>query len=207
MHLLELCDFASQGLAKGGLVYLASLDIDGAFDTVPHALLVRKLEKEGVDRYVVRYVATRLMERSFRVRLHTPAGKFYSSKRSISREVPQGGVLSPLLWLIHFNKVHERLAALRAAEEEIFGGIGCMDLIYADDVATLLVHSDARRLVRAAKRNAELVAAVLRELGLNLSVPKSVNLVISPGLCGGSVFRRVPNSFRGSNLQRAETDQ
>ena len=40
MHLLELSDFISERSAEGCLVYLMSLGIEGAFDAVPHHMLV-----------------------------------------------------------------------------------------------------------------------------------------------------------------------
>ena len=43
-------------------------------------------------------------------------------------------------------------------------------------------------------------------LGLKLSAPKSLNFIESPGLFSGSVFRRVPNSFRKCNLERSKLD-
>ena len=37
----------------------------------------------------------------------------YSGSQRISARLPQGGVLSPLLWLAFFNEVHNDLEALR----------------------------------------------------------------------------------------------
>ena len=75
--------------------------------------------------------------------------------------MPQGGVLSPLLWLVHFDVLAPRLNVLRTNEPETFEGVSAIDLIYADDVASILYHKNSQRLLGAAKRNAELLMEVL----------------------------------------------
>ena len=130
------------------------------------------------------------------MRLRTPTGYYYSGPRAMGRELPQGGVLSPLLWLLVFNRVQPRLEALREQEPETFSGAGRIDLIYVDDIATILSHGDPVYLARAGTRNAQLIQQVLDELGLKLSVPKSYNFVVSPGLVLGSLFRRVPDAHK-----------
>ena len=48
MHLQELMDFLLEAQQKGWPAYVASIDVDGAFDTVPHASLLRTFEVSGV---------------------------------------------------------------------------------------------------------------------------------------------------------------
>ena len=43
MHLQDLFDSVQQGIEARRFVNMASLDIDGAFDKVPHSALVRTL--------------------------------------------------------------------------------------------------------------------------------------------------------------------
>ena len=49
MHIAELADFTQENLASGKLVYLSSLDVEGAFDFVPHRVLLSELKKMGVQ--------------------------------------------------------------------------------------------------------------------------------------------------------------
>ena len=207
MHLAELSDFAAENVGSGKYVYLSSLDIDGAFDSVPHHLLVRALHRFGVDGYTKRYVATWLTQRSFRMRLKTNSGPFFSGPRPISRGLPQGGVLSPLLWLVIFNDIQSFLEEQRKKEPETFAGAIFLDLIYADDITSLFAHEDASRIPSIAQRNAQLICCALLRLELKLSAPKSYNFVISPGLVLHGAFRRVPNSHTLTNMGRPLLDQ
>ena len=95
MHLLELVDFIAEATESGSFAYVASLDIDGAFDKVPHHRLIESILAYGVEGYLVRYMARWLLGRTFRVRLTSVTGRFYSSVRGISRGVPRGGLYPP----------------------------------------------------------------------------------------------------------------
>ena len=94
-HLSDFSDFVREMPLANRSVYIASIDVDGAFDTVPHVQLMRTIDEMGVDTYTRRYLATWLAHRRFSVRLATPQGRYYSSWRRLSRGSPQGGVLSP----------------------------------------------------------------------------------------------------------------
>ena len=94
-HLLETMDFAREMKTRGEGIYVASVDVDGAFDTVPHGKLLNSLKAVGVDSFLLRYVATWLSRRKFSVCLSTPNGRYFSYWRNLSRGLPQGAVLSP----------------------------------------------------------------------------------------------------------------
>ena len=95
MHLAPLTDFVAEQLQGGRHVFLASLDISGAFDTVPRNGLMSSLWKTGVDAHLVRFIGAWLRNRRFRARLQTQEGRFFSKPRGMSRGLPQGGILSP----------------------------------------------------------------------------------------------------------------
>ena len=78
MHMAELADFAQEGVAQNRFIYLTSLDIQGAFDFVPHAVLLRELQALRVSPIYLSYVETWLSRRSFRVRLRSSTGCLYS---------------------------------------------------------------------------------------------------------------------------------
>ena len=105
MHLLEVSDFATGRIANKNFIYASILDIDGASGAIPHHQLARALKQAEADDYILRYVVIWLINRHFRARLRTATGLFHSCYRPITRGVPQGGVLSPLLWLIMVNDI------------------------------------------------------------------------------------------------------
>ena len=66
-----------------------------------------------------------------------------------------------------------------------------MVLVYADDVAFAVAHPNAEALCDLAQRKAADVQTAVGRKGLDLSVPKSYNFVISHGNVLDGVFRRV----------------
>lgn len=76
---------------------LLLLDIEKAFDTIWHHGLIFKLITANTPKYLCKIIADFLENRTFRVSVNTS----YSSPKSIPAGVPQGSVLSPLLYTIY----------------------------------------------------------------------------------------------------------
>ena len=72
------------------------LDISKAFDSVWHRGLLHKMLEAGISLSMVQLIRSFLIGRSFRVKLRSCR----STGRRIEAGVPQGSVLSPLLWNI-----------------------------------------------------------------------------------------------------------
>ena len=75
------------------------LDLTRAFDTVWHDALIVKLHKAGIPLFLVVWIHSFLSHRSMFITF----GGFLSYSFEISRGVPQGCCLSPLLFLIYIN--------------------------------------------------------------------------------------------------------
>ena len=73
------------------------LDLTKAFDSVPHDLLLAKLKSIGLSGKLLNWFKSYLYGRYLTVRI----GQNFSKKYYCSSGVPQGGVLSPLLFLIY----------------------------------------------------------------------------------------------------------
>ena len=109
MHLSGVYDFVRAHSSKGGYVYLAGLDISGAFDTAPHSRLLETMASAGADPYILRFLGEWLRERRFRARLATPKSRFASRSWPVTRGLPQGGVLSSFLWIVYFNSLRAEI--------------------------------------------------------------------------------------------------
>ena len=82
---------------KGNAVGMVVLDLQKAFDTVDHFILLAKLEAIDLSNGIVKWFQSYL---SGRQQLVDVAGTF-SSCANIAFGVPQGSILGPLLFLIY----------------------------------------------------------------------------------------------------------
>ena len=78
---------------------VAILDFSKAFDTVPHAGLLGKLEHYATDSKILLWITNFFNNRKQRVVVD---GSF-SNFADVESGVPQGTVIGPLLFLLHFN--------------------------------------------------------------------------------------------------------
>ena len=103
----DLDRFASTNRDQGEITYVAGLDIAGAFGGVSYDRLVDALLRGGVQPVLVRFIGIWLVMRVFKARLTTMWGSVRSGDFCQTRGVPQGGALSPFMWIIYINKLAE----------------------------------------------------------------------------------------------------
>lgn len=98
------------------------LDIEGAFNNVNTGAIRKSLIDHGVSDFIVAWISTMLESRV----INAVMGTGSVSVRT-TRGTPQGGVLSPLLWLLVVNEILGKFKAR-----------GTKVVAYADDVAILI---------------------------------------------------------------------
>ena len=106
------------------VISLVSMDLSKAFDTLPHDLIVKKLEDYGRDSKVINLLTNYLSGGQQCVRL---SGQ-YSSMKTIMKGVFQESILGPILFNIFMN-----------------------DLSYAIDECTLFTYADDSQLFKSAE--------------------------------------------------------
>ena len=88
-------------LDSGGFIGTILMDLSKAYDCLPHDLLIAKLEAYGLGNGSLNLLLGYL---SFR-KQRTKVGSAYSKWSNIRRGIPQGSILSPLLFNIFINDV------------------------------------------------------------------------------------------------------
>ena len=103
------------GFNSGLLTGIILIDLQKAFGTINHNILLRKKVSLGFSNYSVKWFQSYLSNRSFRVNIKSK----YSSTAKIECEVPQGSILQPLLFFLYVNDMKQ--------------AVDCHLFIYADD--------------------------------------------------------------------------
>lgn len=119
-HLLRLTQTVAEAFNRKHKVYAVFLDVAKAFDTVWHDGLRIKLRQQryGLPDRMIRFLSDYLDNRAFRVR----CGSICSGWKGISAGVPQGGSLSPLLYLMYVNDIPingDRLSGISQFADDI----------------------------------------------------------------------------------------
>uniref|UniRef100_A0A803SX51 ribonuclease H n=1 Tax=Anolis carolinensis TaxID=28377 RepID=A0A803SX51_ANOCA len=122
--LVALINDLRQELDKGSVSLLVLLDLSVAFDTVDHSILLGHLAEMGLRGTVLQWLRSFLEGHSQMVSL----GDTCSAPQPLSCGVPQGSVLSPMLFNIYMKLLGEIIRSF---------GVRCH--LYTDDVQ--LCHS------------------------------------------------------------------
>ena len=118
--LTHLSDYIRFQMDKSSLTGMVLLDLQKAFDTVDHRILLMKLETIGLNADCLRWFQSYLSGRTQLVNVQVTCSSF----TDVSCGVPQGSILGPLLFLIYVN--------------DMAGAIDEKILLYADDTAILV---------------------------------------------------------------------
>jgi len=104
---------------------VCALDISKCFDTINHAILIKKLEYYGFNENTLKWFRSYLGHRGHKVFCNNKS----SDINHVNIGVPQGSVLGPTLFLLYINDINNSL-----------GSASCN--IYADDVLLYCAESD-----------------------------------------------------------------
>ena len=156
--LIHLSDYIRFQMDKGNFVGMVLLDLQKAFDTVDHDILLMKLELLGLSSDAIRWFRSYV---SGRQQLVDVSGTF-SSQANISCGVPQGSVLGPLLFLIYVNDMSA------VVKHKL--------LLYADDAAILVSGTNIEQVQSLLSGELEMVSEWLigNKLSLHLGKTESI---------------------------------
>ena len=99
--LIHLSNFIKKQQDKGHYTGIVILDLQKAFDTVNHKILLDKLRAMGVGQTVVQWFNSDLSGLQQLVNIADTNSDF----RNVLCGVPQGSILGPLLFLVYVNDI------------------------------------------------------------------------------------------------------
>ena len=140
------------------------LDYSKAFDTVWRSKLLTSMAEKGVPLEYIKWLNCFLQNRQATVRLHGAS----SSPKCLRQGVPQGCVLSPLLFVFFINNVVDRLM-----QEDPVRAQQLVISLFADDITVLAQHSKRDIATAEAQWAVDIIADWSKEWKLELNASKS----------------------------------
>ena len=113
---------------SGLLTGMILIDLQKAFDTINHDILLKKMSLAGFSCQSITWFESYLSNRRFQVNIKNK----YSNVANINCGVPQGSILGPLLFLLYVNDMPQ------AVDGELF--------LYADDSCLVYQHRDIKAI-------------------------------------------------------------
>jgi hypothetical protein len=191
-NLFFLTQKAQQAIRKGKRMCCFFFDIKKAFDNVWHGGLLNKLIEMSCPAYLVLWIADFLSGRTFIVHV----GNCCSSPRPIVVGVPQGAVLSPLLFNVFINNIPLGLTFMNTES---------FSTLFADDLATYFIYRKDGHLERVVAKYLSRLAFWLSQNRLLMNVKKSVYTIFKASRCKkGKTEEDRPYKFPfcGENISR-----
>ena len=115
------------------------IDLQKAFETINHEILIKKMECLGFSKGVTLWwFKSYLSNRKFKVNLN----QIFSEPGNLSCGVPQGSILGPLLFLLYINDLPQ--------------SVNCELLLYAD-TCLISQHNDIKEIENQLNKNFSLI--------------------------------------------------
>ncbi len=190
-HAFVLQQIQQEAQSRGSRLVAIFLDIRKAFDSVPRHVIQESIQRLPLDADSVRFIMSLVSGRTARV-------KGSDDVIECNTGVPQGGVLSPILFNIVMGGLIERLDQTNFGEDPILG----LDehlriLLFADDIV-LPAGSDA-----VAQRKLTIVSRWLESKGLTPNPSKTKVVLMSKGKKYTAAVE--PISLSGVVLEKVDT--
>ena len=157
--LLYLTDYIKREVDSGKYCGMVMLDLQKAFDTVNHSILLSKLRAIGFDSTAIKWMKSYLEGREQVVDINGTL----SSSLTVSCGVPQGSILGPLLFLLYINDMN--------------AACNCKLFLFADDSALLISGKDKLQVEEALSSEVTKIRTWLTDNKLSLHLGKTESIL------------------------------
>ena len=148
-----------QSFRNGYMVLSVFIDLRKAFDSIPHDLVLAKLEKLGIRNTALDWFSNYLRNR----KQFTAIKRSKAELRDVKVGIPQGSLLSVLLFQLTINDLPNCLRF-------------CSSILYADDMMLYVIGRSLRFLKSKVQLDLEALSSWLsvNQLKLNVSKTKAI---------------------------------
>ena len=180
---IDLTDYVKGEISRGNMVGMVMIDLQKAFDTVNHEVLLEKMEAMGITS--IQWFRSYLSHRNQCVSVDGEVSDFLE----ISCGVPQGSILGPQLFLLYINDMVSSVE-------------NCRLLLYADDSALIYSHKSYEVIARMLSTDLSSCKQWLIDNKLSLHVGKTESILFGTSKrlkaaeefsvsCDGAIVKRV----------------
>ena len=127
--LAQLIDFVATGMDKQMHTGMILVDLQKAFDTLDHGVLLEKMKYFGFRASVIKWFESYLSNRKFLVCIDN----IFSEAGTLKYSIPQGSILGPLLFLLYVNDLPQSLSDAGSS-------------LHADDTCIFYQHEDVEKI-------------------------------------------------------------
>ena len=154
--LVTICDEIQRAIDTADYACGVFIDLQKAFDTVNHKILIEKLYHYGIRGAPLAWFKSYLSMRNQFVNINNT----HSKQHDISHGVPQGSVLGPLLFIIYINDLHQAIKFSKVHH-------------FADDANLLCIDKSMKKINMHINHDLQLLCHWLRANKLSLNADKT----------------------------------
>ena len=163
MALLKLIDDILKEIDNNNFSIGVFIDLSKAFDTINHDILIKKLNSYGIRSIALEWLKNYLTNRLQYVSINYMDSSFLP----ITCSVPQGSILSPLLFILYFNDI---VSTSNLAKF----------IIFADDTNLFFKHKDLETLINIIHTEIVKIVSWFKINKPSLNIKKTNFIIFSP---------------------------
>jgi len=148
-----------RGMDEGKYTGMILIDLQKAFDTVDHEILLSKIKHIGLSVEAIGWIKSYLADRAAFVEIEGEK----SSNRDVKCGVPQGSILGPLLFSLYINDMSQ--------------AVSCELLLYADDSCLTVTHRDVGYIEKTLNDNFSSLCEWLVDNKLSIHIGKTESIL------------------------------